>query len=49
MSVTPYIPGADAAKIPLLEHVNSFTINRFSPRINWNLYKGKYGRVIIVL
>ena len=32
-SVTPYIPGWMEQKIHLLEHVHSFAISRFSPRI----------------
>ena len=41
-------PGQMEQKILLLEHVNYFAINRFSPIIT-GIYNGKYQRVIIVL
>ena len=44
VSVTPYIPGVDGVKILLLEHVNCFAINRFSPAMTGIYVKVSIGK-----
>ena len=47
--VTPYIPGADGAKNSLVGACELFQLTDYHQEYNWNLYNGKYWRIIIVL